>query len=108
MREFPVRHLSRISACLLASLMCSLVHAADVKLTLLYPNDRTTAGAHEEIRTLFEKENPGIKLEFLAPVQSYEEITQKVIRGAMINDAPDVIYQGLSLLRNLVDRDLAV
>jgi multiple sugar transport system substrate-binding protein len=95
-------------ACSLACVMSSFVQAKDVKLTLLYPNDRTTAGAHNEIRTLFEQENPGIKLEFLAPAQSYEEITQKVIRGAMINDMPDVIYQGLSLLRNLVDRDLAV
>jgi multiple sugar transport system substrate-binding protein len=82
--------------------------AEDIKLSLLYPNDRTTAGAHGEIRTLFEKENPGIKIEFLAPLQSYEEISQKVIRGAMIDDVPDVIYQGLSLLRVLVDRDLAI
>ncbi len=92
----------------LACVMAPSVQAEEVKLSLLYPFDRTTAGAHNEIRTLFEKENPGVKLEFLAPAQSYEDITQKVIRGAMINDMPDVIYQGLSLLRNLVDRDLAV
>jgi multiple sugar transport system substrate-binding protein len=103
-----MRLLLKLIACGLACAMSSLVQAEEVKLTLLYPNDRTTAGAHNEIRTLFEQQNPGIKLEFLAPAQSYEEITQKVIRGAMINDMPDVIYQGLSLLRNLVDRDLAV
>ena len=95
-------------ACGLACTMPSVVQAEDLKLSLLYPNDRTTAGAHSEIRTLFEKENPGIKIELLAPAQSYEDISQKVIRGAMINDMPDVIYQGLSLLRALVDRDLAV
>jgi multiple sugar transport system substrate-binding protein len=95
-------------ACGLACAIPSVVQAEDLKISVLYPNDRTTAGAHSEIRTLFEKENPGIKIEFLAPAQSYEDISQKVIRGAMINDMPDVIYQGLSLLRALVDRDLAV
>jgi multiple sugar transport system substrate-binding protein len=95
-------------ACGLACTMPSFGRAEDVKISLLYPNDRTTAGAHTEIRTLFEKENPGVKIEFLAPAQSYEEISQKVIRGAMIDDMPDVIYQGLSLLRILVDRDLAI
>ena len=98
----------RTIVCGLACTMSSFVQAEDFKISLLYPNDRTTAGAHSEIRTLFEKDNPGIKIEFLAPAQSYEEISQKVIRGAMINDMPDVIYQGLSLLRGLVDRDLAI
>jgi multiple sugar transport system substrate-binding protein len=92
----------------LACTIASVAAAGDVKISLLYANDRTTAAAHNEIRTLFEKENPGIKIEVLAPVQTYEEVAQKVVRGAMINDVPDVTYQGLSLLRNLVDRDLAI
>jgi multiple sugar transport system substrate-binding protein len=94
-------------ACALAWTMSS-VQAEDLKISILYPNDRTTAGTHNEIRTLFEKENPSIKIEFLAPAQSYEDLSQKVIRGAMINDMPDVVYQGLSLLRSLVDRGLAI
>jgi multiple sugar transport system substrate-binding protein len=99
---------SRTIACGLACVMSSFAQAGELKISVLYPNDRTTAGAHNEIRTLFERENPGIKLDFLAPAQSYEDLSQKVVRGAMIGDTPDVIYQGLSLLRNLVDRNLAV
>ena len=91
----------------LACTIASVASAGDVKISLLYANDRTTAAAHSEIRALFEKENPGIKIEVLAPAQTYEEVAQKVVRGAMINDVPDVTYQGLSLLRNLVDRNLA-
>jgi multiple sugar transport system substrate-binding protein len=98
---------SRIVACLLVCMWSSAVTAEELTISLLYPNDRTTAGAHNEIRALFEKENPGIKIEVLAPAQSYEELSQKVVRGAMINDTPDVVYQGLSLLRDLVDRGLA-
>jgi multiple sugar transport system substrate-binding protein len=103
-----VHSVFRMIACALAWMVSSFAHAGDLKISILYPNDRTTAGAHTEIRTLFEKENPGIKIEFLAAAQSYEDLSQKVVRGAMIGDTPDVIYQGLSLLRNLVDRDLAV
>jgi multiple sugar transport system substrate-binding protein len=98
---------SRLVACLLICAWSSAVGAEEVRISLLYPNDRTTAGAHNEIRALFEKENPGIKIEVLAPAQSYEDLSQKVVRGAMINDTPDVVYQGLSLLRDLVDRGLA-
>jgi multiple sugar transport system substrate-binding protein len=94
-------------ACLVVCTWTSAVLADETRISLLYPNDRTTAGAHNEIRALFEKENPGIKIELLAPAQSYEDLSQKVIRGAMINDTPDVVYQGLSLMRDLVDRGLA-
>jgi multiple sugar transport system substrate-binding protein len=100
--------LSRTIACLLVCMWTSAVLAGETSISLLYPNDRTTAGAHAEIRALFEKENPDIKIEVLAPAQSYEDLSQKVIRGAMINDTPDVVYQGLSLMRDLVDRGLAV
>jgi multiple sugar transport system substrate-binding protein len=102
-----VHLVSRTIACLVVCMWSSVVRAEEIRISLLYPNDRTTAGAHGEIRALFEKENPGIKIELLAPAQSYEEVSQKVVRGAMINDTPDVVYQGLSLLRDLVDRGLA-
>ena len=52
----------RTIVCGLACTMSSFVQAEDFKISLLYPNDRTTAGAHSEIRTLFEKDNPGIKI----------------------------------------------
>jgi multiple sugar transport system substrate-binding protein len=103
-----VHVICRTIVCLLVVMWTSAVLANETRISLLYPNDRTTAGAHNEIRALFEKENPGIKIEVLAPAQSYEELSQKVIRGAMINDTPDVVYQGLSLMRDLVDRGLAI
>jgi multiple sugar transport system substrate-binding protein len=105
--ESTVHFLRSAIACLVVGMWASAVLADETKISLLYPNDRTTAGAHAEIRTLFEKANPDIRIELLAPAQSYEDLSQKVIRGAMINDTPDVVYQGLSLMRDLVDRGLA-
>lgn len=81
--------------------------AADTTINVLYANDRTTAEAHEEIKTKFEAENPGIKVSFLAPADSYETATQSLLRGALIGDLPDVVFQGQNLIRALVDRDLA-
>jgi multiple sugar transport system substrate-binding protein len=91
------------------SLATGIASARDKStIEVLYANDRVMAAAHEEIKARFETENPGIKVEFLAAPASYEDASQKVLRGALINDLPDVTFQGLNLLRNLVDRNIAV
>src|SRR6201989_2596658 len=92
----------------LLGLSGGLAHAADTTINVLYANDRTTAEAHDEIKGRFEAENPGIKINFLAPADSYETATQNVLRGALIGDLPDVLFQGQNLIRSLVDRNLAV
>ncbi|KAA0697950.1 ABC transporter substrate-binding protein [Neorhizobium sp. P12A] len=92
----------------LLGLTAGFAHAADTTINVLYANDRTTAEAHEEIKTRFEAENPGIKISFLAPADSYETATQNLLRGALIGDLPDVVFQGQNLIRSLVDRNLAV
>jgi multiple sugar transport system substrate-binding protein len=92
----------------LLSLIGNLAHAADTTIEVLYAFDRTTAGTHNEIKAEFEKENPGLKIDFLAPAQNYEDAAQKLLRGALINDLPDVAFQGQNLIRSLVDRDIAV
>src|ERR1700753_3136851 len=97
----------------LASVLGGLVALAGVpahatKLQVLYAFDRTTAEVHQEIKQRFEKENPDISIEFLAAVQSYEDASQSILRSAMINDLPDVSFQGLNLVRGLADRGIAV
>ncbi len=77
----------------LIGLLPTFVHATTIHV--LYAFDRTTAEAHKEIRERFEKENPGITVEFLAAAQNYEDASQKIIRGAMIGDIPDVTFQEL-------------
>lgn len=95
------------------SVVCGLIGlsatvAKATNLQVLFAFDRTTAQAHQEIKERFEKENPGITVEFLAAKQNYEDASQSIIRSAMIGDLPDVTFQGLNLVRGLVDRDIAV
>ena len=99
-------HLTSFVLCALIGLAATATHATN--LQILYAFDRTTAQAHQEIKQRFEKENPGITVEFLAAAQNYEDASQNVIRSAMIGDLPDVTFQGLNLVRGLVDRDIAV
>lgn len=99
-------HLTSFVLCALIGLAATAAHATN--LQILYAFDRTTAQAHLEIKERFEKENPGITVEFLAAAQNYEDASQNVIRSAMIGDLPDVTFQGLNLVRGLVDRDIAV
>jgi multiple sugar transport system substrate-binding protein len=46
-------------------LTSGFAQAADATINVLYANDRTTAEAHEEIKSRFEAENPGIRISFL-------------------------------------------
>lgn len=97
------------AALVLAALVGLAPNRAEAtSIQVLFAFDRTTAETHQEIKQRFEKDNPGITVEFLTAAQSYEDASQKVIRGAMIGDLPDVTFQGLNLMRGLVDRGIAV
>jgi multiple sugar transport system substrate-binding protein len=90
----------------LLSLASGLAQATTLQILSAF--DRTMAEAHQEIKRRFEAENPGITVEFQTSAQNYEEASQKIIRAAMINDLPDVSFQGLNLMRGLVDRGIVV
>lgn len=60
---------------------------------------------HEEIASAFEKQNPGITIE-LDGARNYEALTQRTLREAMIQDTPDLSFQGLANLRLLHSRQL--
>jgi len=77
-------------------------------LEVLSASDPAATQAQEELKARFEKDNPDIQVEFLARAASYEDASQQVLRGALIKDLPDVTFQGMNLLRALVDRHLAV
>src|SRR5215831_2282803 len=99
-------HLAIFVLCGLIGVATTVAHATH--LEVLYAFDRTTAQAHQEIKERFEQENPGITVEFLTAAQNYEDASQSIIRSAMIGDLPDVTFQGLNLVRGLVDRGIAV
>lgn len=104
-------HVPRLIASMLIGVSLLLgagMKASAVTLDVQIAFDRTTMQAHEEIAKRFMAENPDVQIRFLTPAKNYEDASQQVLRGAFVGQLPDVSYQGLNLLRLLVDRGLAV
>lgn len=76
--------------------------AQDVTLNVLYNLPGFTR-FHQPIAEQFEKNNPGIKINFLAPAVAYNEGHQQVLRSAVTGDAPDVFFSGYHLLQELTE-----
>ncbi|WP_246741597.1 ABC transporter substrate-binding protein [Bradyrhizobium aeschynomenes] len=98
---------------LLGSLAATLpsppVHAReDLTLDVMFPfpvgNNREI---HVGLADRFMRINPEIKIKLRNPAQNYEEMSQQVLRAALIGQLPDLSFHGLNLLRLLVERDLA-
>jgi multiple sugar transport system substrate-binding protein len=62
---------------------------------------------HAGIAERFMRANPDIRVGFRNPAQQYEDASQQVLRGAIVGSMPDLSFQGLNLLRVLVERELA-
>jgi len=56
----------------------------------------------------FEKENPDIRVNLDVSQIDQLSIVQQTLRAAVINDLPDVSFQGFNYLRMLTDRNLLV
>jgi multiple sugar transport system substrate-binding protein len=62
----------------------------------------------ENIGQTFMANNPGIKLNFRAPENGYEEIMQRNLRDAVTNSLPDVAFHGLNRQRTLLERNIPI
>lgn len=62
----------------------------------------------ETIGQTFMANNPGIKLNFRAPENGYEEIMQRNLRDAVTNSLPDVAFHGLNRQRTLLERNIPI
>ena len=91
------------------SVMPRTASAQTVTLDVQYPfPSGNNKEFHEDIASRFMAENPDVEISFRAPAQNYEDASQQVLRGAIVDQMPDVSFQGLNLLRVLVDREMAV
>jgi multiple sugar transport system substrate-binding protein len=61
---------------------------------------------HQGLAGRFMQANPDIHITFRSPAQNYEDATQQILRAALVNQMPDLSFQGLNLLRGLVAKDL--
>jgi multiple sugar transport system substrate-binding protein len=62
---------------------------------------------HQGLADRFMKANPDIRITFRNPAQNYEDASQQILRASLVNRMPDLSFQGLNLLRVLVEKELA-
>lgn len=77
------------------------VQSGDVTLEVLYNLPGFTK-FHQPLAEQFMKDNPGIKINFLAPATGYNEGQQQVLRAAVTNKLPDIYFSGYNLTGELV------
>ena len=62
---------------------------------------------HQGLADRFMQANPDIRITFRNPAQNYEDASQQILRATLVNRTPDLSFQGLNLLRVLVEKELA-
>jgi multiple sugar transport system substrate-binding protein len=75
--------------------------AADVTLNVLYNLPGFTK-FHQPLADEFMKNNPDVKINFLAPAPGYNDGQQQVLRAAVTGNLPDVYFSGYNLTAELV------
>ncbi len=81
---------------------------AQTEITVQYPMPQYFKNAMTQIADDFMKANPGIKVRFLIPADTYNDLLQKSLRAALTKDLPDVTFQALPYLRTFVSRGNAL
>ncbi|MEI4485926.1 ABC transporter substrate-binding protein [Frigidibacter sp. MR17.14] len=90
-----------LSALALGLAAPSFALAEDVTLNVLYNLPGFTK-FHQPLADEFMKQNPGVKINFLAPAAGYNDGQQQVLRAAVTNELPDVYFSGYNLTAELV------
>lgn len=79
----------------------SSLAADQVTLNVLYNLPGFTK-FHQPLADEFMKNNPDIKISFLAPAASYNDGQQQVLRAAVTDELPDVYFSGYNMTAELV------
>lgn len=103
-----MKHISRIFAAAVVSLVSALPAYAETTLTVHYPMPGFFKNVMDTISKKFMEENPDIKIQFASPSATYEEGIQTILRQARTDEMPDITFIGLNRLRMLNERDVAV
>ncbi|MGK6316421.1 ABC transporter substrate-binding protein [Neorhizobium sp. DT-125] len=91
-----LRRIYNVIAACSCILMGSSANAEIIKLNVFTQGG---PGPYRAIAEAFERENPDILVDIGTPIQTYEEILQRTLRGVIVGDAPDVAFQGYNLMR---------
>ncbi len=85
----------------LSSFAPNMAFANETTLDILYNLPGFTK-FHQPLADEFMKNNPDIKINFLAPAVGYNEGQQQVLRAAVTGNLPDVYFSGYNLTGELV------
>ncbi len=82
-----------LAAGCLAAAITSPAHAEQITLNVQYawPSHKRF---HDPLAEAFMKAHPDIRINYLAPAASYTDGQQRILRGAVTGDLPDVWYSG--------------
>lgn len=93
---------------LAAAAIGGAVRAEPVELVVQYTQPQIFDGVFERLKAEFEAQNPDVTVTYRAPLPNYGAGVQALLREATVGDMPHVDYLGLSHLKTVVDRGLAV
>ena len=79
----------------------NVAQAEELTLNVLYNLPGFTK-FHQPLADEFMKNNPDVKINFLAPAVGYNEGQQQVLRAAVTGNLPDVYFSGYNLTAELV------
>jgi len=83
------------------------VAQAATTLNVLYAYPGNYKKVQDEIAKGFEASHPDIKINYWTPATTYDEVVEKILRGNLTGDVPDVTYVGLNQVGLLADRNLS-
>ena len=84
----------------------SLARAAGTKIEIAFGN-AYWKNMFEEVAAAFSKERPDIEVT-LRPFSNEPELTQALLRDAVVGATPDIAFQGYGQMRTTVERGLAM
>lgn len=91
-----------------ASFALGGVAAAETATIRVSATPSILATMFEELVAAFEAEHPDIDVELEIPAGEQDEQLRDLLRQAVVDDLPDVAFQGYNHVRTLGDRDIAV
>ncbi|MER9338945.1 ABC transporter substrate-binding protein [Mesorhizobium sp. M0293] len=99
----------------------SLIHASTAAVLLATAKSRVAfAQAHKSVSMVhglpavmyqavaarFNSDNTGVHANLETPLPTYEDVTQRLLRGKLSGDTPDIVFQGLNRTKTIVDHGL--
>ncbi|WP_420965419.1 extracellular solute-binding protein [Bradyrhizobium sp. B120] len=99
------------TACIGAAILTLLGPAAshaETALEVSYALPSSYKTTQEEIARRFEAEHPGVRIHLRAPLATYDDVVNELLKSRLTGGAPDIAFIGMNHVGLLAERGLAV